>query len=488
MTLPACAFVIFGATGDLAKRKLIPALYKLHQAGKLDPQTRIIAIGRKDFDDIGIRQELGVFISDAGYAEFSQRIVYHKLEFHEDLAYQFLKKRLADTKLKIKIFYMATAPDAFPIIIDKLHKFKIARRELSRTTERLVFEKPFGHDLKSAQELNKRITKLFNERQIFRIDHYLGKEFVQNILALRFTNPMFENLWSGKYIDYVQIVVTETHGVDERGGYYDSSGAMRDMIQNHLLQLLALTTMNVPKSLDADAIRDQKVKALRTIKLDKKTKLVLGQYTAGTIEGQQVPGYRQEKGVSPDSKTETFAAMRLELNNPRWKGVPFYLRTGKRLIHGYAQIVIGFKQTNCKLFCGVNGTLAQNELVIRIQPDEGVELQFNLKEAGEDHTTIPLTMEYVREAELNTNSTQAYERLLGDIMRSDQTLFTRWDEVFEAWRLVDGLKSIKTPLQFYEAGTHGPNAALTLIKKDGHDWFGNKPLTHYLRSRTAPEK
>jgi glucose-6-phosphate 1-dehydrogenase len=478
MKLPACAFVIFGATGDLTKRKLIPALYALHMEGLLDPKTKIIATGRKEYTETDLQKEFMPFIKSRGHWKaFCKRIVYHKLEFHDDDAYRTLNERLQRTGLELKLFYFATSPDAFPVIIKQLHKHKIATRSSDYTTERLVFEKPFGHDLRSAQQLNKEITTLFNEKQIYRIDHYLGKELVQDILILRFTNPIFESLWNAEHIDNVQIISTETDGVLDRGGYYDDAGALRDMVQNHLLQLLSLIAMESPAKLSADEIRNEKVKALKAIALPRSMSgsLVLGQYTAGSSDEKRIPDYRKEKNVKPGSKTETFVAVKLMLENKRWSGVPFYLRTGKALKHKYAEIVIVFKQLPCSLF---KGELAENKLVIRIQPDEGIKLQFNLKD--KQATAAPVTMDFSHEAEFGMNTAEAYQRLLADIMQGDQTLFTRWDEVEQAWKVVDRMRSAKAKLHQYQAGTHGPAAALELMKRDGRDWSGNKAIKNYI--------
>jgi glucose-6-phosphate 1-dehydrogenase len=460
---------IFGATGDLTKRKLIPALFNLYRQGKLK-DTKIIAVGRKPLTDESIRDELKQFVK-GDWNSFKGLITYHQLEFHDVKAYDALKAKLGSEQQRL--FYLATAPESFPVIIKQLHRTGVASKN-PKGWHRVVFEKPFGHDLKSARQLNKEITAIFNEKQIYRIDHYLGKEFVQNILVLRFTNPIFESLWDARHIDNVQIISIESDGVLERGGYYDQSGALRDMVQNHLLQLLSLTAMEMPKSLDADDIRNQKIKALKSVKLstDLKKNVVLGQYTAGG----NIPDYRNEKDVKPYSATETFVAMKLALNNKRWKGVPFYLRTGKALTHKYAEIAITFKQTPCKLFHGPKGNLATNTLVIRIQPDEGVKLQFNLKEPDQDAAAAPYSMDFSHEAEFGMNTPEAYERLLYDVLRGDQTLFTRWDEVEHAWKIVDKVRSCKSPLQFYKAGTHGPEAALQLLKRDGRDWSGNKAI------------
>jgi glucose-6-phosphate 1-dehydrogenase len=478
-----CILVIFGATGDLAKRKLLPALYKLHERG-MPSVTRIIAVGRRPLDDAAIRRDLAEFITDKKEWEaFSQRITYHQLEFDDKAAYDRLRERLEtyDKSLAARrVFYLATAPESFATISRNLSAASIASRRPQRGWHRVIFEKPFGHDLATAKALNKVISKIFSEQQIYRIDHYLGKELVQNILVLRFTNSIFEHLWHKEYIDNVQIIVGERVGVGSRGGYYDNAGALRDMVQNHLMQLIALTTMELPKRMEADSIRTAKVKVLKRIVREPPAKirkhLILGQYTEGMIDGKPCPAYRDEQGIPKKSTTETFAALKLFINDERWRGVPFYLRTGKALHHQYAEIVVTFKQAPCRLFCGPDGTLAPNRLIIRIQPDEGVKVTFNIKEELADMSAIPVSMDFSHKAEFGINSQEAYERLLADVMRGDQTLFTRWDEVQEQWRIVDHLRKVKVPLERYAAGSHGPAAALRMIKKDGRDWSGNIPI------------
>jgi glucose-6-phosphate 1-dehydrogenase len=474
--LPETAFIIFGATGDLTKRKLIPALYRLHCNGKLHPKSTILAIGRREYDDSDIRKELKEFIKDTKqWDAFSKRISYHKLEFHDPTAYDALARKLS--KAQNRLFYLATGPASFPLISKHLHRTGIAQKKPQRGWHRVAFEKPFGSDLKSARELNREIMRIFEERQVYRIDHYLGKDLVQNILVLRFTNAIFEKLWSKEYIDNIQIVILESVGVGSRGGYYEHAGALRDMVQSHLLQMLALSTMEIPKSLDPDHIRNRKVEMLRKIKLqplNQVTKnMVIGQYTKGKMDGKEVPSYTDEKDVPKDSKTETFVAVKLEADSKRWEGVPFYLRTGKALMHHYAEIVITFKQMDCRIFCGSDGKLAENKLVIRIQPDEGVKLQFNIKAQATDELAVPYTMDYSYMPEFGMNTSEAYERLLSDIMTGDQTLFTRWDEVEQAWRITDHLRKAKPKLLSYPAGSHGPHEALEMLKKENRDWYGD---------------
>ncbi|MDD9953450.1 MAG: glucose-6-phosphate dehydrogenase [Candidatus Woesearchaeota archaeon] len=469
-------FVLFGATGDLAKKKLIPALFKMRD--KLHENTCIFAIGRRDYSSEDMRKEFQkVLGKKKGWKQFAERIIYHKLEFSDSAAYTRLKQRLDLCKTKNRIFYLATPQAAFPLIASELHTSHVAERKPKEGWHRLVIEKPFGSDLKSARELNKHISKLFDERQVYRIDHYVGKSFVQEVLVLRFANPVFDALWNRDHIDSVQIVVNETARVGSRGGYYDTSGAIRDMIQNHLLQLLSITAMEAPKFYDAEAIRDQKAKVLKSVKIPSRRQLigdfVRGQYVEGIIEGKKSPAYRSEKGVPPNSDTETYAAVKLQVKNSRWKGVPFYLRTGKALKHKYAEIVVYFKHTDCKMFCDAKRGTGENVLVIRIQPDEGVKFLFNLAEG--DREVSPHAMSYVHDA-VAGNSAEAYEVMLEDCAKGDQTLFTRWDFVEQAWKITDALRSSDNGIHFYPAGSHGPEAALGLMKKDHRDWMGNAKM------------
>jgi len=480
-TLPPCTIILFGATGDLARKKLFPALHKLH--GELHEKTRIIAVGRRDYDDAGFRSEFvtACDLDKKGVSSFCKRILYHRLDFDEKEGYVALQRKLNNLDPEIRdrrIVYLATAPEAFTFIAEQLTKNGIAVKNPKHGWHRIVIEKPFGHDLTSARNLNKRLSKRFHERQMYRIDHYLGKEFVQNIMALRFTNPLFNRLWSHEHIDNVQIVANETATVGTRGGYYDTSGALRDMLQSHLLQMLAITTMEEPRSLSPDEIRGKKLAILKAISRDAKTKksIVLGQYRAGVINGIMVPDYTAEPGVAKRSRTETFAAMRLTIKNKRWSGVPFYLRTGKALMHHYAEVVVTFKPQECKLFCDIARRPQENILAVRIQPDQGVELRFNLKDPENEHVTLPLSMEYSRAAEFGENSKEAYERLLGDVMVGDQTLFTRWDEVEESWKIVDALRVSNTKIHLYDAGTHGPDAARKLLTDEKREWFGNRSI------------
>ncbi len=475
MTPPACAILLFGATGDLAKQKLIPALFAMHQRGEMPAATRIIAIGRQELDDAGIRKEYRKALKKAtGWEGFAKRISYHRLEFHDSKAYDALALKVGKLPAGTRdnrLFYLATPQDAFPLIIAQLARTKLGERKPAKGWHRIVFEKPFGSDLATATALNTAIGKLFDETQVYRIDHYLAKSFVQEILAIRFANPIFDNLWNRNYIDNVQIVVCETAGVGSRGGYYDHSGAIRDMVQNHLLQLLSLVAMEAPTRSNANEIRHEKAKALRSIEPKRgREQVVTGQYRAGTNSAGKIPDYTSEKGIDKKSQTETYAAMRLFVNNHRWSDVPFYLRTGKGLAHRYAEVAITFKQGPCVLF-SEKGCPPSNVLVIRIQPDEGVKIRFNLAEKESDAVRTQ-EMDFSHHARM-FNTPEAYELLLGEAMEGDQSRFTGWEFLHESWRITDALRAMTTKPELYKAGTHGPDAALKLLTQDGRDWVGN---------------
>ncbi|HIH23800.1 TPA: glucose-6-phosphate dehydrogenase [Candidatus Woesearchaeota archaeon] len=464
MTLPACSIILFGATGDLAKRKLIPALFKLHRQKTLHKETIIIAIGRREYTGASIAKEFKAGLPKElarakEWSAFTKRISYVKLAFDDTAAYgrlaAMLRERESRTGVANRLFYLATPPDAFPIISRSLKTAGLAERDPEHRWHRLVFEKPFGTDLGSAQRLNKEITSLFSERQVYRIDHYLGKGFVHEIMVLRFSNLIFDTLWDAQHIDHVRITVLEKHSVGSRGGYYDRSGALRDMVQNHLLQLVALAAMEAPATLDASDIHDEKVKVFKAVRPDVKS-LVLGQYTPGVIDGKKIPDYTKEEGVAPNSATETYAAVKLSIANKRWSGVPFLLRTGKALRESYAEVTISFKQSPCFLFCGADGKLPANELTVRIQPEEGVCLSFNLADNAGQSVVERRSMKFMHAAEFGMNTPEAYEVLMAEAMRGDQTLFTRWDEVELCWRIIDGLRAAKAPILKYKAGSDGP--------------------------------
>ena len=481
-----CTVLLFGATGDLARQKLIPALYAMHRRGALPKATRIIAIGRKDHTDASIRAEYA--IRAKGWSGFAKRITYHQLEFHDAAAYDALAARVATLPKGIRdhrLFYLATPQTAFPDIITHLARTRLGQRRPRDGWHRVVFEKPFGSDADSAAALNGIVTRLFDEGQVFRIDHYLAKSFVQEILTIRFANPVFDHLWNRNFIDNVQIVVSETAGVGTRGGYYDNAGAIRDVVQNHLLQLLALVTMEPPTRATADEIGHEKSKVLRAINPGRgQDEVVTGQYLAGRTADGRVPDYQRERSVVPGSSTETYAAARLFVRNHRWAEVPFYLRTGKALKHRYAEIAITFKRGPCVLF-HERGCPPSNVLVIRIQPDEGLKLQFNLAADDlSDYAGVETrTMDFCHETH-GFNTPQAYETLFDDIMAGDRSLFTGWDFLKESWRITDALRAMapKAPEE-YGAGTHGPPGALRLVTADGRDWVGNAAIARRSAAR-----
>ncbi|SHE35519.1 glucose-6-phosphate 1-dehydrogenase [Caldanaerobius fijiensis DSM 17918] len=486
----SCLMVIFGGTGDLTKRKLLPAIYNLYVEGLLPDNFATVAVGRKAYTHEEYRmiaRESVMNFSRNGMNEdkwsaLSERIYYEKVEFHDPAAYVSLKNFLneLDKRYQTKgnrVYYLAVAPEYFEVIAEQLHDHKMA--ENNGAWQRVVIEKPFGRDLRSAEYLNQKLSQVFDESHIYRIDHYLGKEMLQNIMVIRFANGLFEPIWNNRYIDNVQISIDETVGVENRGNYYEKAGALRDMVQSHMLQLLSLVAMEPPIDLSTDAIRDEKVKVLRSLRpITRETvssSVVRGQYGRGTIDGKPVVAYREEERVSPDSDTETFVALKTYVDNFRWAGVPFYLRTGKRLADRSAKIVIQFKQLPGILYFKEYGPLEPNLLVIWIQPREGVYLQFNAKKPGQKYNIVPVQMDFCQNCSLYNNSPEAYERLLYDVMRGDSTLFTRWDEVEYSWRFVDSIvnawKDGKDTIEVYEAGTWGPTGANELLKKDGFEWW-----------------
>ncbi len=487
-----CVFSIFGATGDLTKRKLLPALYYLEQERYLNEDFRIIAIARKEKTNEQYREEASDSIRkftkrkvhDDVIKKLVSRIHYIQIEFTNSNDYHKLRKTIEklsgeECSFCERIFYLAVSSSFFGVIVNNLKKLKLAEKEQSgKPYNRVMFEKPFGRDLKSARELNKTIMQVFDENQIYRIDHYMAKELVQNLIVLRFANSIFEPLWNKEYIDHVQITVAETLGVENRGEYYDKAGAIRDVIQNHMMQLLTLIAMKAPKSLNADDLRKEKVQVLKSISKFTRNRVrgiaVLGQYTNGEINGKEVVSYTNEHEVSKNSRTETFAALKLGINNNMWRGVPFYLRTGKRLKERATEIVIVYKNVPLKLFKSSNPN--GNMLIIRVQPYEGITLQFNAKVPGNKMIIDNVDMDFCHECKFGPNSPEAYERLLYDVMIGDQTLFTSWQEVESAWRIfdvvIDSFKKLK-PFK-YKAGTWGPSEGDKLIEKDGRKWVEPK--------------
>ncbi|MCC7202209.1 MAG: glucose-6-phosphate dehydrogenase [Nitrospirae bacterium] len=491
-------FVIFGGAGDLAYRKLIPALYDLSLDLRLPPLFSIIAVDRVDLneDKIRLRFHDGVNrfsrrgnVKANEWDRFSRHIHYHQGEFKKLQTYSALSDQCAKLEKEWnakahRIFYMATPPSLFGEIPGYLCKAGLSR---DREWSRLVVEKPIGYDMKSSQELNRTLNDSFHESQIFRIDHYLGKETVQNILAFRFANPMFEPIWNRHYVDYVTITVAEEAGVEHRGGYYDQAGALRDIVQNHLMQLLCLVAMEPMVSFDADEIRNKKVDvlhAVRPIPHDAvQQSVVRGQYGRGRINGKEVCGYREEDGVSPDSQTETFVSLKLFVDNWRWQGVPFYLRTGKRLSRRASEVAIQFHAVPHQSFPTEAALDWQpSRLVISIQPEEGIVLYFQAKYPGTKMLLQTVDMQFNYHENFDVPSPDAYETLLWDVMKNDATLFMRADQVEAAWQLLMPVIEVwKTtpPDNFpnYAAGTWGPEAAHSLLAQQGHGW----PLPTHFR-------
>jgi glucose-6-phosphate 1-dehydrogenase len=491
-TVQPCTVVIFGASGDLTARKLIPALFHLCAEGQLPNPFRIVGFARHDLTSEAWRAELreAVFsrsndLTAAQWEVFAPNLVYCQGDFGDAAAYQKLRVQLdafGNEELRRNlIFYLATSPSQFAMVPRQLCQAGLLSRDSSGNGgQRLVVEKPFGQDLASARKLNQELTRVASEKQIFRIDHYLGKETVQNILMFRFSNAVFEQLWSRQSVEQVQITVSESLGVGGRGGYYDETGALRDMVQNHLLQVLALVAMEPPVSLEAESVRDEKVKLLKSIRPFEAGQLassaVRGQYAAGVIDGEKVPGYRQEPKVKPDSNTETYAALRLMVDNWRWSGVPFYVRTGKRLPLASSQVRIQFRPTPHVLFaaqCGPN--LDANSLTLRLQPNEGINLRFNGKAPGTNMEIRPVRMQFDYHAEFGAYTPEAYQRLLLEVIANDSTLFIRRDEVETAWSIVDPIRTAWAgqPLaesNFYPAGAWGPAAADEMLARRNHKW------------------
>ncbi|SBS33715.1 Glucose-6-phosphate 1-dehydrogenase [Marinomonas aquimarina] len=485
-SLKACDVVIFGGGGDLAMRKLLPALYHLDQDGLLAKNTRIIGASRRDMSaedyQAKVREALDEFVpksigDEKTWPRFKERLSYVSVDAQQESDFARFNEANVGADDKDVVFYLATSPDLFGSICSSL-----ANQGLNQERMRVVLEKPLGRDLQSSRAINDEVTQNFGEKQIFRIDHYLGKETVQNLLAIRFGNTLFEPLWDSAHIDNVQITVSETVGVEGRWGYYDKAGALRDMVQNHLVQLLCLVAMEPPGRNDADSVRDEKIKVLKALRpiegANAYTKTVRGQYAKGMINGKEVKGYFDEEGSNPESRTETFVALRADIDNWRWAGVPFYLRTGKRLGQRYSEIVIQYKSIPHSIFNDEsNRQLQRNQLIIRLQPEEKISLTVMNKVpgAGEGMNLQPVDLNLsLSEAFHNKRSPEAYERLLLDVMRDDATLFMRYDEVEAAWKWVDGImaawnQTSERPKE-YASGSWGPAASMALPIKDGRNW------------------
>src|SRR5438105_443364 len=485
-----CAIVIFGATGDLTHRKLIPALYNLAADGELPPAVAVVGFARRPKTDEEFRNELGETtkqfsrqeVRDDIWKTFSQSLSYHQSEFEDESGYRSLVKRLDQLDEERgtrgnRLFYFAAAPEQFEPILKNLKAAGLSKAK-EGSWARVIIEKPFGRDLASAQELNRVVSNSFSEDQTYRIDHFLGKETAQNILVLRFANAIFEPLWNTRYIDHVQITAAETLGVEGRAGYYETAGALRDMVQNHLLQLLCLTAMEAPTNLNADSIRDEKVKVVRCLRKmstqEVGINVVRAQYAEGAINGKTVPAYRKEEKVDSKSMTDTFVALKLNIDNWRWWDVPIYMRVGKRLPKSATEISIHFKKAPMVLFN--KEANEANVLVIRIQPDEGISLRIQAKMPGTSFRIEPVKMDFHYGTSFGKARPEAYERLLLDAMSGDATLFARRDEVEEAWAFIDVIEHAwaakKDPpgLFFYPAGSWGPEEADDLLARDGHAW------------------
>ena len=476
--------VVFGATGDLTHRKILPAIYRLHKNNNLPECFSLVAVARRDKDTNKFKHDTKIslekfikkpnkkFINDV-----LDKIYYYKTDFDTNEGYSGLNEFLDEldkttcTKSN-RIYYMATQPKHFGPIVSNLKKFNIVDRSKNREN-RIVIEKPFGYDTNSATKLNKTISAVFKENEIFRIDHYLGKESVQNLFALRFANRMFEPVWNNKHIENIQIVASESLGVESRAGYYDKSGALRDMVQNHLLQLLSLVAMEPPVDFSNKNIKDEKVKVLKSINVcsgeDIKNNVVLGQYKTGKTGLD----YTSEDGVYKNSRTETYVAMKICIQNKRWKDVPFYLKTGKNLKRKSTEIVIYFKNELNKVFSHLPN-YKPNVLVIRLQPNEGIYLRFNIKEPGNEFNIQRVSMDFCHDCLFGAGTPEAYEKLIYHMLIDDASLFTRWDEVKEAWRIIDPIekywsKSGINPA-YYESGTWGPVESEKLLNRSGHHW------------------
>jgi glucose-6-phosphate 1-dehydrogenase len=476
-----CDFVVFGGTGDLAVRKLLPALYLRDRDGQLPAETRIVAVSRAGLDDDGyrdkIRGELPRFVraaelDDETVQRFVARLSHVSLDIDDNDSWPPLVDTLRDGE-RIRVFYLAIAPALFGPVSRRL-----AEHGLVTETSRLVLEKPIGHDLASAREVNDAVGAVFQEQQIFRIDHYLGKESVQNLLVTRFANTFLEPLWNANCIDHVQITASESLGVGTRGGYYDTSGALRDMVQNHLLQLLCLVAMEPPTYVDRETVRDEKLKVLQALRplegADVDRCVVAGQYSPGLVDGIAATSYRED-AERPDSTTETFVAIKAEVANWRWAGVPFYLRTGKRMDRRCSEIVIQFKAVPHPMFPGSEGAQEPNRLVIQLQPDEGMRLHMIAKEPGPGGIRLrPVSLNLSYAETFQRRSPDAYERLLMDIVRGNPTLFMRRDEVEAAWAWVGPILERWSHADHaprpYPSGTSGPSAATTLIERDSRTW------------------
>ena len=488
-----CTIIFFGATGDLMKRMLMPAMWNLRLEDILPSNYGIIGFSRSDDDDAKFRDEMHASIESFSrtgpakeplWSDFAKHLSYVSGNFDDVACFHKLREAIEKNDRELgtggnRLFYLSTPPSVFSQIVDQIDKAGLGPRDNKTGWTRIIVEKPFGTDLDSARALQAEVAKVFDEKQIYRIDHYLGKEPVQDIMALRFANVIFEPIWNRRYVDSVQITAAETVGVELRGGYYEGAGALRDMIQNHVMNLLALVAMEPPVSANADAIRDEKFKVLSALRPFERSRILLdtarGQYDAGSIAGKPVPGYREEPDVRPDSNTETYAAVKLWVDNWRWADVPFYLRSGKRLAHKGSEIAIRFRSLPHRLFGEAGDALDNNTLVMKIQPEEGISLRFNAKVPGPKMHIRSVSMDFNYGTGFGVVSAPAYERLIGDAMRGDATLFTRWDAVQRAWEQVMPVldrwqETIDESFPNYSAGSQGPPSSDRMLAMDNREW------------------
>src|SRR6266702_2401239 len=487
-----CTVILFGASGDLAKRKVIPAMYDLATHNALGSRYAIVGFAHTPMSEESFRTTLGEAaktISEVGpidpkqWDDFASNLFYCQGDYANQEAYAQLAKRLAELESSKnlggnRLFYLSTPPEVYPDIVQQLGRACIARPASANSWVRIIIEKPFGRDLASAKALNEIVLNVFDERQVYRIDHYLGKDTVQNLLVLRFGNGIFEPLWNRNYVDHVQITASETLGVERRGGFYETAGALRDMIQSHVLQLTSLVAVEPPAAFDATAVRNEKLKVLQSIRpfnLEMVAQSVIrGQYAPGRIGDQPVPGYREEPGVNPASKTETFVSAKLLIDNWRWAGVPFYIRTGKRLAKRTTEIVIQFRRAPHIVFRGRD--VEPDKLILNIQPDEGISVSFGAKRPGTEMNIGNVTMNFTYREGFGEATRSAYATLVNDCLRGDATLFDRGDSVEAAWRLVDPILEVwsaarSATVPQYPAGSWGPRESDLLLGRDGRQWY-----------------
>jgi glucose-6-phosphate 1-dehydrogenase len=490
-TADPCAVIIFGASGDLTKRKLVPALYRLTQQRLLPAEFAIVGFARSQMSHDEFRGKMKdaiVTYSEAKrvdeqvWESFAKGIFYIAGDVNNAASYQEISKLLDQIDRERgtagnRVFYLSTSPSLYAEAVQQLGAAGLAKPPGKGWT-RIIIEKPFGHDLASAKELNAEVAKVFDEEQVYRIDHYLGKETVQNLMVFRFANGIFEPIWNRRYVDHVQITNAEAIGVEGRGGYYDTAGVLRDMIQNHVFQVTSLIAMEPPISLSANAVRDEKIKAMQAVRAIPSDQVnefaVRGQYTEGAVAGKPVPGYREEKDVRPDSQTDTFAAVKLYFDNWRWADVPFYLRSGKRQPKRVTEIAIQFRKAPLQLFKSAEQEIEPNVLVIRVQPDEGITLRIGAKVPGQVTRIRWVNMDFRYGASFGVASPEAYERLLLDCVLGDSTLYARRDMTERGWEVVmpilDAWRNSSEEIPKYEAGTWGPSEADDLIERDGREW------------------